>query len=200
MPVKATAKLIRMSPQKVRLVTRILPGKDVGLAEQELKFLHKGAADPVLALLRSATANAENNFDMEKGNLFVKEVMVNEGPTYKRWRARSRGMAAQIAKRTSHISIVLDEKEPGKKTSDKKKATAKKADQPKVVKLKSRDEIKKLGKEAAADDKDKKASDQKLDEKTGYFQKRREDREKKGQQKKGMRGFVDKMFRRKSEG
>jgi len=193
MTVKASAKMIRISPQKVRLVTRTLPGKDVRAADQELAFLEKGAAAPVLTLLRSAVANAENNFDMAKDNLIVKEVLVGEGPTYKRWRARSRGMAAQIAKRTSHITIILDEKEPGK-GKDKKKNTAKKPSEPKVVKLKSRDEIKKLSK----DETEKKSDKGSKKQQTGYFQKNSGKDGQDGAKGKGVKGFVDKVFRRKS--
>lgn len=204
MPVKATAKSIRISPRKVRLVTRLLAGKDVTLAEQELRFLQKGASVTVLTLLRSAVANAENNFEMDKDNLFIKEIMVNEGPTFKRWRARSRGMAAPIKKRSSHISIILEEKQPGKKKDKsvstkaylRKQASVDKkgGSKPKVVKVKSRKDIGKLMKaEVESAEKDGK----KAKEKTGYHQKKRS-QEKKQDGSKGFKGAVEKLFRRKS--
>ena len=93
MSVVARIKFVRISSRKVRLVTRTLPGKDVTVAEHELEFMQKGASIPILDLLKSAIANAENNFDMVKDNLYVKEVQVGEGQTYKRWQPASRGMA-----------------------------------------------------------------------------------------------------------
>lgn len=191
MPVTAKVKMIRVSPRKVRLVTRTLPGKDVKVAQSELKFMQKGASLPVLTLLNSAIANAENNFDMDPSNLFIKGVQVGEGPTYKRWRARSRGMAAEIKKRTSRISLVLEEKEKGKRRTKKEKKEA--AKKPKVVKVKSKKDIKTLT-ETEEEDKDKPG------QKTGYFQEKKKKRETKDSSSKGIKGFVNKMFRRKSEG
>ncbi len=79
MPVKAFVKQLRISPRKMRLVVDLIRGKDAVVAEQQLTFLPKAAARPVLTLLRSAMANAENNFEMDKHNLFVKEIMVKIG-------------------------------------------------------------------------------------------------------------------------
>ena len=181
-----------MSPQKVRLVTRTLPGKDIQVAQAELKFLHRGAAKPLLTLLNSAVANAQNNFDMDPKNLFIKEVQVGEGPTYKRWRARSRGMAAEIKKRTSRISLILEEKEKGKRLTKKEKKEA--AKKPQVVKVKSKKEIARL-----MNSQEEEAAKDKTESKTGYFQKK-QDQQKEKAGGKGIKGFVNKMFRRKSEG
>ena len=182
-----------MSPQKVRLVTRLLRGMDFKVAERELMFLKKGIAPEVLCLLRSAAANAENNFGLDKDNLFVKELTVGAGPVFKRWRARSRGMASQIRKPTSHITIVLAEKVPGKKKVKKPTAAA----STKVVKLKSKSEISDLMKAesaaSAATDKKGAAS------KTGFFQKKSDTDKSRGGGK-GIGGAVGKFFRRKSEG
>ncbi len=134
---KVIAKLnhLRISPKKVRLVADLIRGVDVREAENQLKFLTKRAAEPILKLLNSAVANAQHNFGVEKDNLFISEIQVNEGPTTKRWRARAMGRAAPIMKRTSHINLVLETK---KEVKPKKKPATK----PEVVKLKEREEIK----------------------------------------------------------
>ncbi len=189
MSVVARIKFVRISSRKVRLVTRTLPGKDVTVAEHELEFMQKGASIPILDLLKSAIANAENNFDMVKDNLYVKEVQVGEGQTYKRWQPASRGMANEIKKRTSNVSLVLEEREKGKrKTAKEKKADAKKSS-PKVTKVKTKKDINKLVEsEGKSEDKA---------EKTGYFQKDKQG-DSQGQSNKGLKGIVNKMFRRKS--
>ena len=74
-------------------------------------YTPKAASEPVLKLLRSAIANAENNLGMSADGLYVAEVFANQGPTYRRYMARARGRATRIRKRTSHITIILDEKE-----------------------------------------------------------------------------------------
>lgn len=135
---KIAAKLnhLRMSPRKVRLVADLVRGMDAKEAETQLKFLTKRAAGPLLKLLNSAVANASHNFDVEKDNLFVSEIQVNEGPTLKRWRARAMGRAAPIMKRGSHINLVLETKKEVKKKK-------KKVPKPEVVKLEDAKEIKK---------------------------------------------------------
>lgn len=123
MEIKAAAKFIRMSPKKVRLVVDLIRGMDVLKAETQLRFTPKLAKDPVLKLLRSAIANAENNFDLKKDNLFIKKIVVDEGPTLKRWQPKAHGRAGAIRKRSSHISIVLEEKvSSGSKKQNKKEA------------------------------------------------------------------------------
>lgn len=107
----ATAKYIRISARKVKIVIDLIRGKDVSEAEAILMYTPKAASEPTLKLLRSAIANAENNLDMDKETLYVAEVYANQGPTNRRYRPRSRGSASRIRKRTSHITIVLDEKE-----------------------------------------------------------------------------------------
>ncbi|MDG1949905.1 MAG: 50S ribosomal protein L22 [bacterium] len=107
MEVKAKARYIRMSPRKVRLVVDLIRGLDVQGAQAQLSFSKKAAAEPVLKLLNSAIANATNNFKMNGDDLYVKTIMVDGGPTLKRWRPRAFGRAGAIRKRTSHINIVL---------------------------------------------------------------------------------------------
>lgn len=182
MAVKASVKSIRISPRKVRLVVDLIRGQDAVMAEQQLSFLPKAAARPVLALLRSAMANAENNFEMDKNNLFVKEVMVNPGPTYKRWHAESKGVAAEIFKRTAQIAIVLDEKVKGKKRPKAKKT---KAGQPQITRLKTKKDIAKL----AATDEGAPGKPR-----SGKFKESHPDKK----TSPGAGGFMNKIFRRKS--
>lgn len=108
---KATAKIVRIAPRKVRLVVDTLRGKSVAEAISTLRFANRGAAKPVEKVLNSAVANAEHNFDLNAEDLVVKEAYVNEGPTLKRFRPRAQGAASGINKRTSHITIVVSEKE-----------------------------------------------------------------------------------------
>ena len=106
----ATAKYIRISSRKVKVVIDLIRGKSVDEAEAILMYTPKAASEPTLKVLRSAIANAENNLDMDRETLYVAEVFANQGPTLRRYRPRSRGSAARIRKRTSHITIILDEK------------------------------------------------------------------------------------------
>ena len=106
----ATAKYIRISARKVKIVIDLIRGKDVTEAEAILMYTPKAASEPTLKLLKSAIANAENNLDMSRDTLYVAEVFANQGPTLRRYRPRSRGSASRIRKRTSHITIILDEK------------------------------------------------------------------------------------------
>ena len=108
---KATAKIVRIAPRKVRLVVDAVRGKSVAEAISTLRFANRGAAKPVEKVLNSAVANAEHNFDLNAEDLIVSEAYVNEGPTLKRFRPRAQGAASGINKRTSHITIVVSEKE-----------------------------------------------------------------------------------------
>lgn len=105
--IHAQLRYLRMSPRKVRLVIDAIRGLHVDLAEQQLSFSRKAAARPVLKLLRSAIANAQNNFQVQRKELYVKTVFADGGPTLKRFRPRAMGASAPIRKRTSHITIVL---------------------------------------------------------------------------------------------
>jgi len=135
MEVSAKLRFLRMSPQKVRLVVDMVRGLPVDEAEHQLAFLQKRATQPVLKLLKSAIANAENNSKLSKDNLFIKKITVDQGPTLKRWRPRAFGRAAMIKKKSSHITIILDElKKPRakkKKPASAKAGRTKKATEPK---------------------------------------------------------------------
>jgi len=108
---EATAKLnyLRIAPRKVRLVADLVRGMKVGKAVAILTNVRKNAADPMLKLLKSAMANAKNNLEMDEAKLYISALIVNEGPTLKRWRPRAFGRAYGINKRTSHIKITLKE-------------------------------------------------------------------------------------------
>ena len=108
--VKATAKYIRIAPRKVRIVMNLVRGKSVADALAILKFTPKVGADAVEQVLRSAIANAENNFDMDVDRLFISSAFVDQGPTLKRIHPRSRGQAFKILKHTSHITVAVNEK------------------------------------------------------------------------------------------
>lgn len=110
MEAKAIAKYIRIAPRKARVVIDLIRGKNVAEAFAILKFTPKVGADVVNKVLKSAVANAENNFDMNVDNLYVAEAAVNQGPTLKRIHPRSRGQAFKILKRTSHVEIVVKER------------------------------------------------------------------------------------------
>ncbi len=105
--VRATAKYVRVSPTKVRQLTRLIVGRPVDEAERILLFADKRAAQPLIKVLRSAVANAENNDDLDPDELVVDRAYVDEGPTLKRFQPRALGRAYRIRKRTSHITIVV---------------------------------------------------------------------------------------------
>ena len=107
---RATAKYIRVTPRKVKIVVDLIRGKQVDQALAILAYTPKSAAPYVEKLLNSAIANAENNLEMDRSSLYVAEAYANQGPTLKRYWARSHGRADMIKKHTSHITIVLDKK------------------------------------------------------------------------------------------
>ena len=109
--VRATAKYVRISPRKMRLVADTVRGKKIAAASSTLTFSTRDAAKVVSKVLASAVANAENNHDMSGDELFVSRIFVNEGPTLKRFRPRAMGRASQIRKRTCHLTVELA---PGK--------------------------------------------------------------------------------------
>ena len=110
MEAKAVAKYVRIAPRKVRVVMNLIRGKNVADAFAILKFTPKAGADVIEKVLKSAVANAENNFDMNVDKLFVASAYVDQGPTLKRIHPRSRGQAFSIFKRTSHVTVVVAER------------------------------------------------------------------------------------------
>lgn len=111
MQAKAIARYIRMSPRKARQVVDLVRGKDVDEALAILQFTPRAASTVVEKVIRSAVANAENNHEMDSDSLYVSACYVDQGPTLKRIRPRARGMADRIRKRTSHITVILEERE-----------------------------------------------------------------------------------------
>jgi large subunit ribosomal protein L22 len=109
---QATAKVtgVRVTPRKCRLVIDLIRGKKVSDALGILANLNKSAAPVVAKLVKSAAANAVNNNKMDESKLFVKAIYANEGPRLKRYMPRAKGSASSIIKRTSHITVVVEEK------------------------------------------------------------------------------------------
>ena len=106
---KAVAKTVRIAPRKVRLILDLVRGKEVGEAISILKLTNKRSSPVVEKLVKSAVANAEHNYDMDIDNLYISEIYADEGPTLKRFRPRAQGRASKINKRTSHITVVVEE-------------------------------------------------------------------------------------------
>jgi large subunit ribosomal protein L22 len=111
MEAKAQAKMVRISSRKVKLVIDLIRGKGLGESLSILRLTPRAASPVVEKLVRSAAANADHNYNMELDKLYIKEIYVGEGPTLKRFRPRAQGRATQILKRTSHITVVVAEKE-----------------------------------------------------------------------------------------
>jgi large subunit ribosomal protein L22 len=137
MEIRSIYKYARISPFKVREVTREIQGLPVSAALDILAFTPKKAAFLINKTLKSAIANAENNANLKADGLVVKEAVVGEGPTFKRMKTRARGSGARILKRTSHIRIVLTDEKPEKKATAEKseeKSTAATEKKPKKTK------------------------------------------------------------------
>ena len=111
MEAKAVARYIRISPNKARQVVDLIRGKDANEALAILSLLPKRAAEPLKNALKSAIANAEHNYDMDADNLYVSKICVDQGPTLKRYKPRAYGRADLMRRRTSHITVVVSEKE-----------------------------------------------------------------------------------------
>lgn len=111
MEAKAHLKYARISPRKVKIVLDLIRGKDAAMAMAILKNTPRSASEYLIKLLNSAIANAENNFHMDPSKLYVAECYANAGPTLKRIMPRAKGSADRILKRTSHVTIVVKERD-----------------------------------------------------------------------------------------
>ena len=122
-----TAKLnyLRIAPRKMRLLVDLIRGEKIEKAITLLDFSIKKGSKPLKKVLEQAVANAENNFQLEKPSLYISKITIDEGPKLKRWRARARGRAARIEKKTSHITLILSEIKERKKKKVKKISVAK---------------------------------------------------------------------------
>jgi len=179
MEINAKVKNLRMSPRKVRLVVDLIRKMPVNQALDQLKFANKRAALPVSKLIKTALADAEHNFNLDKNNLKIKEIKVDEGITLKRWMPRAFGRATEIRKRTCQINLVLKEiVDSGKKESRK---------------VKVEDPVK-LDDMAKGADKSREKKEKKSPKKT---EKKPETEDTKKNKSAGS-GFTDKVFRRKS--
>ena len=108
---KAYLRYVRIAPRKVQIVCDLIRGKDAGTAMAVLMQTPKAASEPLIKLLKSAVANAENNFSMDTGKLYVSEVYATGGPILKRMIPASKGRGYRINKRTSHVTLAVAEKE-----------------------------------------------------------------------------------------
>ena len=106
---KATLRYLRIAPRKVRLVANLIKGKKVSEAQTLLQFVSNSAVESFQKLIQSALASASHNFQIDQSNVYIAKITVNEGPKLKRFRPRARGRAYPIQKKTSHITIVLEE-------------------------------------------------------------------------------------------
>jgi large subunit ribosomal protein L22 len=154
MEVKAKAKYLRIAPRKARLVVDVVRGMDAVQAVAQLQSMSKKASKLVLKLVNSAIANAENNFNLQKSNLYIKVITVDDGPTLHRWMPRAFGRATPIRKRTSHIVVLLDEKVPSKKIQKEKvKETSQKIEKTEDKSNEKNEEVKDVKKSSSVNSK-----------------------------------------------
>lgn len=127
--ITAKLKYLRIAPRKVRLAADLIRGKSVREAETLLNFTIKRGVADLARLLKSAVAFAKDKFQQDKENLYIKKIFVDEGPKYKRWMPRARGQAFEIQKKTSHLTLILDEikekSKKGEKSQEKREDEAK---------------------------------------------------------------------------
>ena len=149
MEVKAKLRHYHVAPRKVRLIIDLIRGLDVDRALEQVQSKNKRSVPAIVKLLNSAIANALNNFQLERDNLYIKESFVDQGPVLKRWRPRAHGRAGRVLKKTSHITLILGERVP---SDDKKKKETKDKKEIKTKKVDLKD-IKKAGKSLKGDSK-----------------------------------------------
>lgn len=193
MQIKASANKIRVAPRKARLVAGLVRGLKTDLAINQLEYSIKKSSKPILKLIKSALANAENNYSLNKDNFFIKEIKVNEGPTLKRWMPRAQGRATPLRRKMSHIELVLQEiKDSGKVDAIKSKIEA-----PLKLGDVHKEELKKEEVKKKAEPVDRKGIDtgKKVD---NINDPRSEGRGGHTKIEGGVKGFASKMFRRKS--
>jgi len=197
MEVKAKVSNVRMSPRKVRLVADLVRGASTEIASGQLKYSTRIAKKPIIKLLNSAIANAVNNFELDKKNLFVKEIRVDEGATLKRWLPRAHGRATPLRKRTCQIMITLAEvKDSGAKTPKKQALEPAVKLETSNVEVADKKDLKKNAKKEAPKDEAQTGSDKEVDKK--IVDPRMEGRGGHAKIEGGAKGFTGKMFRRKS--
>ncbi len=186
-----------MSPKKLRLIADIIRGMKVDEALAHLAFVSRLAKKPIVKLLNSAIANATNNFNLKRDNLRIKEIKVDMAGMLKRWQYKAHGRATPLRKRNSHILIVLEEI-VASKTKAKKVKSEKPVKISKLEGLKEKEIPKKLTakEETIPEDADKAKEDQPFDIRMEGKRRHKQHLDKK--QMKGEKGFIKKIFNRKS--
>ncbi len=190
MKVSAKLKNLRVAPRKSRLVANLIKGLDVQDALNQLESTVKGASLPMLKLVKSAMANGENNFGLDKDNLYIFDARVEDGMKMKRWMPKAFGRAGRILKRSSNVIIVLEERVEGKNRKSQEQIEKER---------KERMEKKiKAEREAKKEQEEKEKQENKKTEKNEISEEKKEHisggRKKKGDDK----GFMGRIFRRKS--
>ena len=190
MQVKASLNNLRTSPRKVRLVADSIVGLNASAALVHLGHTVKKTSTPMEKLLKSALANAENNFGLDKENMFVQSVLVGEGTKLKRWLPRAQGRATQILKRTSMIDIFLEERVEGKNRRSQDELAKDKKEREdartKAMKEAVKEMEEKDKEEEGAVAAEEKTQSKKISQKKSMAQKGQDD------------GFLKKVFQRKS--
>lgn len=191
MQVSAKLNNLRIAPRKIRLVTNLIKKMDIEEAINQLDFAIKKGSAPIKKLLLSAVSNGENNFGIDKDNMYVLDVIVGAGPTLKRWMPKAFGRAGQILKRTSRIEIILEERVEGK--GRKTKEQMEKERQTRAEEKKKADKLRAKEREEA----EKSSSNIPEEGKTKLTEKIKDtEKPKRETGKKG--GWGSKIFRRKS--
>ena len=139
MQVQARSKYLKISAKKMRLVAVAIKGMDVSYALDYLKFFPHKASPLISKTLHSAIANAEHNFNLDSHNLFIKKIFADQGTMLKRWRARAFGRATPIHKKSSHLTIILEEKVPSKQQTKSKNDKLK---EPSIKDISSKETVK----------------------------------------------------------
>lgn len=194
MQVTAQLNNFKISPRKVRLATEVIKGQDVSDALVQLNNLVKRSSPDIEKLLKSAIANAENNFGLDRDNLYILDIQVGEGYRMKRWLPRAFGRASQLIKRTSRVTLTLAERVEGKNRKSKEQMAKEK---------KEREEKKKKLEKEIQEERDKQEKEKPENTKTTEVKSEIPFREKKSeedQKRGGGKGWMKKMFQRKSGG
>lgn len=185
MQVKAKLNNLRVAPRKTRLVAGLIKGLDVEVALNQLDMVVKRSSPQFRKLLESAISNGENNFGLDKSNLYVLDVIVGAGTTLKRWMPKAYGRAGQIWKRTSKIEIILEERVEGKGRKTKEQLEKEKQERIEANRKAEKEKIESAEEGAKKEEFEK--SERTVEKKAA------------GKKKEGNKsGIVNKIFRRKS--
>lgn len=192
MKVKAKLNNLRISPRKVRLVADLVRGLDVEEALSQIETSYKRGSLPMKKLILSAVSNGENNLGIDRNNMYIFSILVDGGPSLKRWMPKAYGRAGQILKRTTQVEVTLEERVEGKgrKSQEELEEARKKRLE---ARMKKEKEMRKEAKEKEASIKSKETSDKASEkEKEKNLEKSKVFEEKKG------KGWASRIFRRKS--